>query len=726
MQTKSITRIVKSGLSKVMIVLVFSTVFLSLSIGVNAQPACVTPPSGLVGWWPGDGNADDIWDGNSGTMMNGATFAPGKVGQAFSLDGVNDHVSIPYDPSFNLSSFTLEAWVKFTQNDTLARIISRPSDGNPTDGFSFFTLSNTWGKISGGVQGEGQVYSVSVSTGAFTFADDNWHMASFVRDVVANEIRIYVDGVLYMSYPDSSPGDMDHNFQGIIIGSYDGGKDFFEGLVDEVEIYNRALSAAEIQAIFNAGSAGKCKPLECGDTITTDTTLTSDLLNCPGDGIIIGADGITLDGAGHKIIGSGSGIGIVLNGHNDVTIKNLIVMDFETGISIQDGVGNEVTVNYLTDNDVGLSLVSATDTTVTNNVITNNALGVSVDGASVNNGIFLNLLIDNGDEIHDAGLNIWVHPVHQLGNFWWNYWGEDDGSNGRTAGDGVGDTDLPHEGVDNAPLMDPSIPMQFGELPFGPDWWSRATWLVWRGGWSPVAIQVMNPLGQTISPVENQIGLNAFYAEDDQTEPGTTLVFVLIVTPIPLNPYPVEVFSFQMTALADLTYSMEWFASLGDSLDGVGGEILFERSVEDAPLAAGQTRQVDMLLEESPEGELTVSPVPQYSFSGILQPINPDGSSVFKQRSTIPVKFRLFDAAGVPVSTAHATLESAKISDGVAGDYLEAVSTAKKDVGNVFRYDAEAEQYIFNLGTKGLDAGTYYLRIALDDGQIFTVQVSLR
>jgi len=193
--------------------------------------------------------------------MNGATFAPGKVNQAFSFDGVDDYVQIPYDVSFNLSSFTLQAWVKFARDDSLAPIISRASGGNPTDGYSFFRLDNAWGKIAGGVQGEGQYYSSSVSTGSTTFADDNWHMCSFVRNVQANEISIYVDSVPYMSYPDSSPGDMEHNLNGIIIGSVDGSMDFFEGLIDEVAIYNCALDADEIRDIFLASAGEGYTPL---------------------------------------------------------------------------------------------------------------------------------------------------------------------------------------------------------------------------------------------------------------------------------------------------------------------------------------------------------------------------------------------------------------------------------------------------------------------------------
>ena len=223
-------------------------------------------PCGLVSKWPGDGDADDIVGGNHGTLMNGATFAPGKVGQAFSLDGVGDYVQIPYDPSFNLSSFTLQAWVKFTQ-DTTARIISRPSGGNQEDGFSFFNLENADGKISGGVQGEEQSYSSSVSTDPNTFNDGGWHMCTFVRDVdagVNGEISIYVDGVSNWSFSDSSPGDMEHNPNGINIGSYDGSQGFFEGLIDEVAIYNCALNADEIWDIFLASAGEGNTPLGSG------------------------------------------------------------------------------------------------------------------------------------------------------------------------------------------------------------------------------------------------------------------------------------------------------------------------------------------------------------------------------------------------------------------------------------------------------------------------------
>jgi hypothetical protein len=118
-----------------------------------------------------------------------------------------------------------------------------------------------------------------------------------------------------------------------------------------------------------------------------------------------------------------------------------------------------------------------------------------------------------------------------------------------------------------------------------------------------------------------------------------------------------------------------------------------------------------------------------YKFGGILQPINSDGSSVFKLGSTIPVKFQLTDANVVFVSTAQANkIFYAKITNSVVGTDVEAVSTSNATTGNLFRYDSVSNQYIFNLSTKsGFTAGTYQISIILDDGSTAkTVQISLK
>jgi hypothetical protein len=111
--------------------------------------------------------------------------------------------------------------------------------------------------------------------------------------------------------------------------------------------------------------------------------------------------------------------------------------------------------------------------------------------------------------------------------------------------------------------------------------------------------------------------------------------------------------------------------------------------------------------------------------SFFLQPINPDGSSIFKQGSTVPVKFKLLGAsAGVTNLVAHVFV--GKVSNSVTGTYVEAVSTANSDAGNTFRYDASGPQYIFNLSTKSMSPGTWSVRADLGDGVNHSVGISLR
>ncbi|MGN6578136.1 MAG: HYR domain-containing protein [Nocardioides sp.] len=113
------------------------------------------------------------------------------------------------------------------------------------------------------------------------------------------------------------------------------------------------------------------------------------------------------------------------------------------------------------------------------------------------------------------------------------------------------------------------------------------------------------------------------------------------------------------------------------------------------------------------------------AWSGVLQPVNADGSSVFKLGSTVPVKFQL-TGASAGVKDLVARLYYARISSAGTGLFMEADSTSNATTGNLFRYDATANQYIFNLGTKTLSTGTYKLRIDLGDGLERTVNISLK
>src|SRR3954470_12868221 len=81
--------------------------------------SCFSPPSGLVGWWPGDGSAANIAGTNQGSLQGGATAnAAGMVGSAFNFDGTNAFVQIPNSSVLQPSNLTIEAWVKFSGLDS--------------------------------------------------------------------------------------------------------------------------------------------------------------------------------------------------------------------------------------------------------------------------------------------------------------------------------------------------------------------------------------------------------------------------------------------------------------------------------------------------------------------------------------------------------------------------------------------------------------------------------
>jgi putative metal-binding protein len=116
-----------------------------------------------------------------------------------------------------------------------------------------------------------------------------------------------------------------------------------------------------------------------------------------------------------------------------------------------------------------------------------------------------------------------------------------------------------------------------------------------------------------------------------------------------------------------------------------------------------------------------------FVFSGYLQPVNQDGSSIFQQRSTIPFKFRLTTCAGQTAPAAVATIEVIPFASRIVGSELEASSTAKPSTGNVYRFDAKANQYIYNLGTKALTPNaSYIIRTRIDDGSVHDVVISLK
>jgi hypothetical protein len=217
----------------------------------------VPPPGGLVGWWPGDGNANDIARTNNGSLSGGVTFAKGKVGQAFSFDGADGTVTVPDSSSLRLTTeFTIEAWINpHSTNDGDQAIVSKVGIANGNNGYQLYLSYENF--LCGQFNSPRQDWPGNVIAYANSSAivPNAWYHVAWTYDQSA--MKLYLNG-LPVATKVIGP-------QSIAVSSTDlriSGADnhvYFNGLIDEVSVYSRALSDNEIAAIYDAGSAGKCR-----------------------------------------------------------------------------------------------------------------------------------------------------------------------------------------------------------------------------------------------------------------------------------------------------------------------------------------------------------------------------------------------------------------------------------------------------------------------------------
>lgn len=206
-------------------------------------------PSGAVGWWRAEGNNTDALGNGRTAIPGGASFAPGFVGQAFSFAGAATGVSVGNPTAFQLQNLTVEAWIKRAD-------ASQVSQGSPAAGlfgggagsYALSMLPN--GQLILGKVALSNVYSTA------TVKDTNWHHVAVTRDGV--NVSFYIDGATAGTATYAPAFEFNTPFAIGSLGTAFGAYYYnFWGLIDEVGLYNRALSSAEIGAIYGAGAAGK-------------------------------------------------------------------------------------------------------------------------------------------------------------------------------------------------------------------------------------------------------------------------------------------------------------------------------------------------------------------------------------------------------------------------------------------------------------------------------------
>ena len=214
------------------------------------------PTDGLVGYWSFTGNAnDESGNGNNGTVY-GATLTEDRFGMlnsAYSFDGVDDYINIPHSSSISVSSYvSISAWVKMDAADS-GIVIVKGNYGQLWD----YGLSTDWSYTS--YPESGGPFVINEYRGLNDKFNEWHHFAVTVDEVNGNVLKMYFDGAemtgLLSRINDQSntSGNYIRPTSGTLkIGGVPEAPRTFLGLVDDVRIYNRTLSASEIEIIYNA------------------------------------------------------------------------------------------------------------------------------------------------------------------------------------------------------------------------------------------------------------------------------------------------------------------------------------------------------------------------------------------------------------------------------------------------------------------------------------------
>ena len=225
----------------------------------DLQTSCVAAPPNMVSWWPGDGNANDIQGGSNGTLQGTAKFASGEVAQAFSFNATSDYVSIPHNDNQNTGAqITIDAWVlipnAFDSNVVTAPEILSKHTPNLSDGYRFEIGNSPPRGVFNAL-----FLEITTADGFFdlevpsVITPGSWQQLTATYD--GTTIKLFVNGVEVGNK--AASGALSPVTADPAIGKCN---QTCLRMIDEVELFNRALTPTEIRSIYAAGSNGKCKP----------------------------------------------------------------------------------------------------------------------------------------------------------------------------------------------------------------------------------------------------------------------------------------------------------------------------------------------------------------------------------------------------------------------------------------------------------------------------------
>src|SRR5262249_14718205 len=145
-------------------------------------------PAGLVSWWSGEGNANDVADNNPGTLNGNVTFTSGKTGKAFNFDGNRgSFVNVPNASSLNSNTGTWSFWLKTTQTSGFVGLVGKHDASSSVNGI---TMQLDGGHARVEVKSGNQT---TLLTGTTTLSDGQWHLMTLAFQS-GGPVVLYIDG----------------------------------------------------------------------------------------------------------------------------------------------------------------------------------------------------------------------------------------------------------------------------------------------------------------------------------------------------------------------------------------------------------------------------------------------------------------------------------------------------------------------------------------------------
>ncbi|MBU1015760.1 DUF4215 domain-containing protein, partial [Patescibacteria group bacterium] len=256
---------------------------------VCSASACMDSPSDMVSLWTGDNTTDDVKGVQNAILQGGATYDVGKVAQAFSIGpgGSGSYIKVPDNNALDLTdNGTLEAWIKLDTLPATASAYAIITKGDWDTANSLYYMLLIY-------HPSGSTYNLRLDLGngssyqtlqyAVTFNTDTWYHVAATWDTSTK--ALYFNGQLLDSSATNVYMPVANNYD-VLIGA-DGPSSapgyFFDGLIDEASIFNRALTQPEIQEIYDTDAGGICTA-ECGNGVIEGSEACDDGNTTPGDG----------------------------------------------------------------------------------------------------------------------------------------------------------------------------------------------------------------------------------------------------------------------------------------------------------------------------------------------------------------------------------------------------------------------------------------------------------